>query len=137
MKQELRVEIPNGSMVFRMETVLREGSMRMVKKVFRMICGLPDREVWLEDIREYLGKEEEKERGRQQQLAVQLEIADTVYRQLKTPGIQIFTNRKEAVGQSKALCVELRRKLSSSRRLMARYEKIRDMVDSVEKGGRG
>ncbi len=61
MKDELRLEIPNGYITFRMEMVLKEGSLRMVRKVFRMIRDIPDREKWLKDICEYLERQKQEE----------------------------------------------------------------------------
>lgn len=54
MKSELTIDIPGGSMTFQMERVLEDGSLNMIRKVFRMMRGIPEREIWADDIQMYL-----------------------------------------------------------------------------------
>lgn len=142
MKDELRVEIPNGYITFRMKCFLTGAGRCYIRKMLKMLRGSEHEEEWVPEIRNWVQGQKEWEHMQQRNLAEEyvrekdeLASLQSSYEQIKSPCYAAYTTDKEKLKETRKNVSYLRKScngilaaIRESQRAEKRYQGILDDV---------
>lgn len=146
MKDELRFEIPNGSMIFRMKYFLTGAERCSIRKMLKMLRRSEhEEEEWVPEIRNWVQKQKEWEQTKQRDLAKEyvrekdeLASLQSSYEQMKSPCYAAYTTDKEKLKETRKNVSYLRKScngilaaIRESQRAEKRYQGILDDVKKI------
>lgn len=145
MKDELRLEISNGSMTFQMKYFLTGAERRSIRKMLKMLHGSEHEEEWVPEIRNWVQKQKEWEHLRQRDLAEEyarekdkLASLQSSYEQMKSPCYPAYTTDKEKLKEARTnvsycrkSCQGILKEIRESQRAEKRYQGILDDLRKI------
>ena len=151
MKDELRFEIPNGYITFRMKFFLTGAGRRSIRKMLKMLRGSEHEEEWVPEIRNWGQGQKEWEHLQQRNLAEEyarekdkLASLQNYYEQMKSPCYPAYTTDKEKLEEARKnvsycrkSCHGILAEIRESQRAEKRYQGILDDARKIFEGVKG